>query len=81
MASPDLCWDVVEGLDAGSAACTSHLGLNTLAEMGSTPRGHYTTVADMSAAGGPGGVIQSSSNSDSSSSDMDVEAWGKKTKA
>ena len=27
-ASPDLCWDIVEGLDAGSAACTSHLGLN-----------------------------------------------------
>ena len=80
VASPDLCWDIVEGLDAGSAACTSHLGLNTLEEMGATPRGHYTVVADISAAGGPHGVIQSSSDSDSSCSDMDVEAWGEKTK-
>ena len=76
-----MCWDIVEGLDAGSAACTSHLGLNTLAEMRATPRGHYTVVADMNAAGGPGGVIQSSSDSDSSCSDIDVEAWGEKTKA
>ena len=60
---------------------SAHLGLNTLAEMGATPRGHYTVVADMSAAGrGPGGVIQSSSDSDSSCSDMDVDAWGEKTK-
>ena len=85
-ASPDLCWDIVEGLDTGSAACTSHLGLNTLAEMGATPRGHYTVVADMSAdpplgmaAGGSGGVIESD-DSDSSSYDGGEDVWGEKSK-
>ena len=85
-ASPDLCWDIVEGLDTGSAACTSHLGLNTLAEMGATPRGHYTVVADMSAdpplgmaAGGSGGVIESD-DSDSSSYDGGEDVWGGKSK-
>ena len=57
--NPGMCWDHVDGLDSGSAACSEHLGADTLRQMGAQARGHYKVSLEPGGGSGSNGIINS----------------------